>query len=555
MSVYDRIETENPLLDEILYNAKLMIKTCILKNEYEADNAETKQSKINGDRYLLACEKRCTYIMFDDYQTSDFRDAGILNNNMINHYLNHPDDIDKKLQKRLAKARSERLIREYEEENPYYRNICGLPPLGEEGVYLTPEDCKDSRISDIDYSIPLHKMNEALIKLLHSKGIIDKVAKKYPKKYYIKNIYKFISPYVARKANNYSLIYVDTEGIEPVLVDRFKDLIEENRPYFIRTMVDDGYRMYNEYYDRFIIMMIVAQTLCDMVNEIPDYYIRRDVFDIRTCEYFMEANGVKFFSEIPLTYQKKMVQDINLLCKYKSSNSNIKHIMKIFGQKNINIYQYYLQKVRRKKDGQYITSGELEDQYDLQFIKVPLDGGEVDDYSKSPNNIMDYDAITSGDKYWTGPYDKSEVKHGILEQDFSIIKSKYMSVDATVSLTELTFQVAYFTNMVMYSSLNLDQVLVYIPLVGNCRLFDLFCYIYALTYLYYGRSDDILYDMSSVLTCRGFNFDADLTELSEFIANKGYTLEDLGVSGFELPKSGVLSLTQMMNIFINNRKI
>ena len=556
MNVYDRLETENPLLDEILYNVKLMIKSCILKNEYEADNVETNESKVNGEKYILAYENRCTYIMFDDYEVSDFRNAGIINDRFINYYLNNPDEIDNNLKDRLLKARVKRFIDEYEELNPYYRNICGLPPIGEKGIYLTPEDCKGLNISEENYNIPIHKVDPSVIKLLKSKGIIDKIIKRYPKKYYLKNIAKFISPYTARKANNYSLIYVEDEGIEPVLRTRFKDLIEENRPYFIRTMVDDGYRMYNDYYDRFIIMMIAAQTICDMINEIPDYYIRRDIFDIRTCEYFLEANGIKFFSDIPLKYQKKMVKDINILCKYKSTNSNIKEISKIFDQDNIKIYQYYLQKVRRKdSNGNFIIDGSLEDKYDLQFIKVPLDNGEVDNYSKSSNNIVDYTSTVSSDKYWAGPYSQYDIKHQILEQDFSIIKSKYLSIDATLSLTELTFQVAYFINMVMYSPIDLDQVTVNIPPIGNCRIVDAFCYIYALIYLYYERSDDILYDMSSVLQCRGFNFEADLTELSEYLANKGFTLEELGVSGFEIPKSGVPSLSQMMNIFINNRNI
>lgn len=557
MAVYDRLETENPLLDEILYNAKLMIKSCVLKNQHEADNAEIEASALDGEVYLLSYEGRCSYSMFDDYEAIDYRNAGILDQQLINDYLEFPDHANNELKDRVVKIRMKRFVDEYEEYNSYYRNICGLPPLGDPGIFLTPSDVGNKAKSlSIDFSIPLHEMDEFTLKSLKSLGVIDKMIEKYPKKYYLKNLTKGISIYKARRANNYSLLYVQEDGLEEVLVTRFKELIEENRPYFIHTATDDAYRMYNDYYDRFIIMMIVAQTVCDMINEIPDYYIRRDVFDIRTCEYFMEANGVEFFPEIPLKYQIKMVKDINLLCKYKSTNKNIKHITKIFGYSNIKIFQYYLQKVHKKDgNGNYIMDGILEDKYDLQFVKVPLDGGEVDDYSKSSKNIINYNSVVSGDKYWTGPYSQEYVKHGILEKDFNIIKSKYLTIDATLSLTELTFQSAYFINMILYSPLNLDKVTVNIPSIGTCKLADAIVYLYALSYLYYERSDDILYDMSSVLTCRGFNFDADLTELSEYVANKGFTLEELGVSGFEIPKSGVLSLAQMMQIFIDNRKI
>ena len=44
MSVYDRIETSTPMLDEVIYNLKYIIKTCLFKNEKEANDAENEIS-------------------------------------------------------------------------------------------------------------------------------------------------------------------------------------------------------------------------------------------------------------------------------------------------------------------------------------------------------------------------------------------------------------------------------------------------------------------------------------------------------------------------------
>ena len=68
--------------------------------------------------------------------------------------------------------------------------------------------------------------------------------------------------------------------------------------------------MFSDHFHNFVSILIVSQTIIDMINEMPEYYIRRDVFDIRTCEYFCEANGVTFFPEIPLKYQKAYVRGL-----------------------------------------------------------------------------------------------------------------------------------------------------------------------------------------------------------------------------------------------------
>ena len=45
--------------------------------------------------------------------------------------------------------------------------------------------------------------------------------------------------------------------------------------------------------------IVVSQTFNDMIVDTPEWYIRRDVIDIRSAQYFLEANGVQFFADIP----------------------------------------------------------------------------------------------------------------------------------------------------------------------------------------------------------------------------------------------------------------
>ena len=59
-----KVLTETPLLDEIVYNCKIMVKGCVLKDEEEALNNESLESITNGDAYVALCEGKGSFSMF-----------------------------------------------------------------------------------------------------------------------------------------------------------------------------------------------------------------------------------------------------------------------------------------------------------------------------------------------------------------------------------------------------------------------------------------------------------------------------------------------------------
>lgn len=558
MSTYDRVETDNPLLDEIVYNCKLMMRTCILKDEHTANRVETLESMRNADIYRMIKEGTIKYFAFD-YTKDDMLAVAIPDNN-INKYLNDPKSMPDEYKQRLLDYRSKLFMENYEETNPYYRKLSGLPNSPDEYVYLTKDQMNKIGLS-MDISKPVHAQPIAVRNAIVNTGIIDELKAKYPKFYYLKHINKELDPYIMRKVPDLGLIYVDTSA-EPILVSRFKELIDKNRVYILKTMGEDAYRYYSTYYDRFLMMMVVVQTICDMVTDMSDYYIRRDVFDIRTCEYFFDAYDVEFFPEIPLKYQKKLVQNLNRLIKYKATDKNILDICSIFGFKDIQVFKYYLCKDHKTDPttGKYLPleGKELSDVYDLRFIKVPIEES-VADYIKDETASNDYDTITLSDKYWDGPYSHEEIKRKLLEKEFNIVESKYLSIDNTYSLTEMSFEFVYFINMLMFTGVNVENINLTIPTVSvsaKLNILDVMMYMYALMYLYQGVEDFIIDAPSMYLKIMGFNFDVDLAEVAAYIADRGYTLEDLGVKQFSVPADKtVFSIGEMVKIFINNKEI
>jgi hypothetical protein len=87
------------------------------------------------------------------------------------------------------------------------------------------------------------------------------------------------------------------------------------------------------------------------------------------------------------------------------------------------------------------------------------------------------------------------------------------------------------------------------------RLIDIVSYLYVLMYENVGIEDTIIDSTSKVLTIKGFNFDADLVALEEWIIDHDFTMEELGVDGFVIPETNIMSYEQLMDIFVRNKKI
>ena len=106
------------------------------------------------------------------------------------------------------------------------------------------------------------------------------------------------------------------------------------------TIYSQAYKFQSDYYDRFIMIMIIIQSFIDMIELSPEYIIQRELFDLRTIQYVFESQGVEFFPDIPLKYQKRLVKNLNTLIKYKSCDKNLLDIVSLFGFDNIELFKY-----------------------------------------------------------------------------------------------------------------------------------------------------------------------------------------------------------------------
>ena len=575
-----KIYSDNPYVDELVYYTMQLGIGTTLKLKDKADECETLDILKKAELYISCIEGTATLKMFNGFeygaltQTKDkygqYYGAG-LSVPTAQHLMINPNaifNLDKTVQDNVLKAMKTYYTEHYIEENEYYRMLNGLPPKGDAFIYIE-EGRYD--LPSLDLTKPIHEMDKGAISILESAGVIDDLfnepapdgwtEKKWKQhREYLKHLgKKKIDVYLARKAGYFDPLYIPEIDSNPIR-EMYIDKLANNRTYTMRAVYSDAYKYNSDYYDNIMAIFIVMITMIDIISRVQEFITRKEIFDIRSCQYLFESYGVDFFPEIPLRYQIAMVKNIHMLLKYKSSAQCMVDICSLFGFDNIKVFKYYLLKDHNMdlSTGEYSFTGNPDEDYTLKFIKLPLED-DLDDYIKVASNHLDYDELTDGDPLWDGGKDHDMLKQEILKEEFNIIRTKYISIDTVYDIAKISAEMTYFFNM-LYDNYEKEELLkVRIPFIDastQYQIADVFSMLSALSYYYHNIKDELMCDHEKVLYVNGFNFKADLAELAATISNTPYlTHAKELLERFEVPGDQIPSFEQMMSIFVNNLNI
>ena len=598
-SLDNKVFTDNPLLDEIVYNARQLVTRTVLKDWDRANNNETVDSIKNGDT-LIAIRKGLVKFDYFHYTEEFLKEVPGISASDAHRYGKDNSLIPYNLHNIILSLACKEFLDKYEEKNNYYRMLHGEPNIDPEknfeGIWVDVNTISGNRslstVSPVYKNTPgtnfklIHKIDIGFIEALYDNGTIDSIITNKDRlnqwglnvrdvEYLYHLGSRSIDYYEARSGERFSLLYCPDSDVTE-LKKRYKDLLEANRLYLLYTSYSEAYKMQSDYYDNFMMVYLVIQTVIDMIVELPEYIIRRDVFDARTCQYIFESNGVRYYKDIPLKYQIALVKNLNKLIKFKSSDKCIIDIASVFGIKNINIFKYYILKDRKidnPNDMKYLnyeksykdTLGIVHKEndnvqnYDLRFVKVPL-LGKYDDYIRTDTNILTYDDVTHGDAYWDGDKDHNVVLSDIKNMDFTLLRSKYYSVEALIDLTKRNFALVYFTNILLYNKIDKSKLLVNLPNISTKKKFelvDVIITLYSLSYLYWGAEDTILDSRHKVAEILGFNPEADFAVISQYLREHYDTsMQEMGVDKFIIPPGDkILSFNQLEDIYMTNKDV
>ena len=374
----DKLNTDNPFIDLLLYTMKILVANSVIKDQYSADANETVDSLNSSSLYLACKDNNVTLNRFRQIPVELLKKVGVpqsdidlyVKSNYDLYYIpkdfkNTGEPSGTTYRKDLLELMIPWYIEKYEsynysgELNNYYRKILGKPNVGDWGINMR----------DYEYLLPydftyegtyLHEIGADKCVELDQYGILDVIKADYPDAEYLDYLTAGITPYDARNKLDFQILYTprisdisfyNTE-ISPVVfeqfVEEFRYNYERNREYMLTTVYSTAMEVDSEQYHSFMILYTLLITVIDILNEVQSHIVKMDILNRRCVEYIFSMYGVPFYRNVPEKWLEKICKNIHKILKYKSSTQDKINQQSQYEHHKKNINKYNLVKETKK---------------------------------------------------------------------------------------------------------------------------------------------------------------------------------------------------------------
>ena len=378
----DLLNTENPFIDLLMTNLKILAFNCVIKNEYDANEAETEESLKNSSIYISCLEDKAHIELFDKIPINFLQQVGMpqaqidlyVNNGYDQYYIpkdqiwDYTEGVYKPsgttYEADLKPLLQEWYIKKYEnnhyegELNNYYRKLLGIPPVGEWGIPMI----------EYEYLFPdyftytgefVHEIGPDACRMLDRLGILDIMKADYPDAEYLNYTICDYTCYDIRNKLDMQILWHPSEidlsyDNEELNVSTFRSMIEEfenkyaaNRDFVQTAVYSQAMEVASTEYHSFMILYTLLITMMDILAEIQTHIVKKDILNRRCVQYILSMYGIPFYRKIPEKFQERIAKNCHKLIKYKSCAEGMENIKEIFDNQSIQIYKYYILKQRR----------------------------------------------------------------------------------------------------------------------------------------------------------------------------------------------------------------
>lgn len=533
---------------EVFFDELLRISSNIVwKDPIKSTQYEIQDEIVNVEQYILARQGNLTFDLIEQFDESVLRAAG-LSQEVVENAVDDKHQIPEAMRAICTKKQCDYIVQNYVEMNNYYRMLNGLPDMEDEDfVYNTDYPA----ISSSD--IPLHQLDSSQLYALEANGYLAKIQEAHKDKEYLKHLTdKKIDIYLARNSDPFSILWCADSSYSTLRRD-FLDTYNECKYMVYNVFYQGKMNRSNSLYTSFIGMCILFQTIMRMHYKFLDTDITRDFYDEDSLRLVYDSYSVPYYASIPIEYHKKIVKNINILIQHKGSTRVFYDLFEIFGFDGMAIFEFYLMKVHRFKDGKPIFvknedgSYNYREMYDILFGKVQLYNDPTVEMMK-PKNRVSYAELTEPDPYW---FNDKELQDKLYSEEFNYMESKYMGIQTTFNLMKILYETCYYVKMILDNREILSATSLYNSSTRtNTNLFELVVYISALITKKYGYEGNIPTDMHQIGKVMGFNFQQDLLVLKENISQNDYLKDDSMLLKY-LETMNVYSLASVQKIYKN----
>ena len=453
-------QAQNPM-SEYLLKLQLIVSNTEFKNKALAQQYETMESHIQGDKYVSAKTGKDIFesYEYDSRDVYNYLASKGYDEPKIFFLIQHPQMIPQKYKDELMIEAREKFIASYQEQNRYYLMLNGLPfpgsdtEVAEEEV-LIPEGFYEMYEADgvIYRDQPIHTMPKKYQELFMNTTWYTQCLEEHPSAEYLKHIGSNSIPYeISRPASDGSILLTNTSKLStfhPIfgnvsvsydIVHKFTSVYKETRNYVYQTLRGDFSEIYPNY-DSFIRFLAIYLSIGNCMNEflkLSGSYIHMNNVTANNLFSLYGLPSVIMEGTSMIEFLKKF----RLILMDKGTNK-VYRVKDLIGYQNTDIYTLVMVKQQVFENGIPIYT------YDENHNKIPKTRivfrriGTTDDdvsYFKFRESTKEYpyEEIRDADPRW---WNTREVEDMIHEMNYTLSNSKYIQLSTHLSMTDIWWQ-------------------------------------------------------------------------------------------------------------------
>ena len=353
-----------------------------------------------------------------------------------------------------------RTIKNYGEQNQYYRSFMGLPPTNDDILLVENLDNTDNDPENIRVRIDKVTLETYpnTFEYYFIKNRINELIEKYPDLIYLRFINNKYSPFYLRNCPDFTILYCDKSILTIDEYNRFEQAYKRAQNYVNEILYIVGMEDRFPIYANIMYLFILFYTFQIYNNlRLKDYsltkYTEFDLYDI------LDSNNLSSLKNLSdKSLMRKVVMHMDILKEYKGSEHVLSLLFDLIADNTVTVKRYDLTKeypVDLTNSLKFDNTKTYDQQVDLKFVEKIIRTAEA---YYTPRTI-DYDTHVEGDDLWGGTKEvtddltkskiKKELKNKILGMNFSTISTKYISISKSLNIYENSIQAANILYLIM----------------------------------------------------------------------------------------------------------
>lgn len=350
-------------------------------------------------------------------------------------------------------------VSEYTENNPYYRQFCGLPKDKSQYIYITNSD----KNSDDDpeyillHQITVDKYPKTYARLFYERDV-DKIYSDHKDYLYLQFLENPMDPYTIRNYEMFDIVYYDSSLLSGSEIMYWFEAYKYAKN---EIMQNDYIEAFETSYDAYVnveLVFILSFAFNIYCGKMLEKYAVRDYTDTEIID-IIESNGLSELKSLDISLLRRVVERLPDLKAYTGTEKVIDIIFDIVADASISVKRFYLKKkytVDTQGNTNVDSDGLYNQKVDLVFQEKTIKRGVLS--TDIVDNEYSYDTIVKDDDTWAGTTNiidsdekaqiKAAMKNELLRADFSNVITKYISVskiiDMEVKLAEISNKLGLF---------------------------------------------------------------------------------------------------------------